>query len=228
MMLKNRIKHYIGRYPSLFMNLYRTFAPQKNQKLLFGHDTELVLEGYPRSANTFSVVAFEQAQSRPVKLAHHLHVEAQLIQAARENKPAVALLRNPEDCFRSLLVRHPETPVSWAINRYIQFYTAISKLGDKCLIITYEEVINDMGAVIEKINKHFGTNYDVPVHDQTMVQQVFSKVESINQQIDQGKESHVARPSKERKQQSQNIDFTGFENKIRQSKKLYEHLTSKL
>ena len=32
----------------------------------------LVIEGFPRSANTFAVVAFRQAQERYVPIAHHL------------------------------------------------------------------------------------------------------------------------------------------------------------
>lgn len=223
-MLKNRFKHYIGRYPSIFFPIYRMFAPGKNQKLLFQSDTELVIEGFPRSANTFAVVAFEQAQSRRVKLAHHLHVEAQLVQAAAENKPAVALLRKPEDCFRSLMIRHPETPLHWAIQRYIHFYSAVKKLGPKCLVVNYEEVISDMGSIVKKINKHFGSDFDVPVHNDGMVKNAFSEVESINQRIDQGKESHVARPSSERKEQAQKLDLSGYEEDINIAIDLYNCL----
>lgn len=223
-MLKNRFKHFIGRYPFVFFPFYKLLAPKPNLRLLYSNDTDLVIEGYPRSANTFSVVAFELAQSKTVKIAHHLHVEAQLIKAATENKPAVALLRNPEDSFRSLLVRHPETSISWAVNRYIQFYTAVKKLGENCLIVNYEDAIHDMGAVVELINKRFGSNFDVPVHDEAMVKNVFSEIESINQRIYQGKESHIGRPSNERKKIAQNIDFTGYEKEIRCATELYESI----
>lgn len=226
-MLKNRIKHFIGRFPSIFVPFYKLVGPGRNQKLLYGDDTELVIEGFPRSANTFAVVAFEQAQSRPVKSAHHLHVEAQLVKAALDNKPAVALIRNPEDCFRSLLIRHPRTPVMWAVNRYIHFYTAVEKLGDKCLVVTYEDVTKDMGAVIRRINSRFNTDYDVPVHDDEMVKKVFKEVESINKSLDQGKESHVARPSNERKVLAEKIDFTNYEKEIDCANKLYEALINK-
>ena len=214
-------------YPLLFFRFYKIFAPNNNQKLLYANDTELVIEGFPRSANTFAVVTFKQAQSRPVKMAHHLHVEAQLVQAAKENKPAVALLRNPEDSFRSLMIRHPETPVYWAIQRYIHFYSAIKKLGSKCLVVTYEEVISDMGGVVEKINKRFGTDFDVPIHDDGMVKNVFLEVESINKRIDQGKESHVARPSDERSEQSQKLNLSGYETDINKAMELYNCLKEK-
>lgn len=223
-MLKNRIKHFVGRSPSFFFPFYKIFGPKKNRVLLFDDNTKLVIEGFPRSANTFAVVAFEQAQSSTVKLAHHLHIEAQLMQAAAHDIPAVALLRNPEDSFRSLLVRHPETPVSWIIQRYIHFYTAVKNLGPKCLIVSYEDITNDMGAIVETINRRFDKNFDVPVHSDVMVSQVFQQIESYNKRVNQGKESHVARPSEERKRLAKDIDFTGHEEDIQKAIELYESL----
>ena len=228
MMLKNRIKHFVGQYPSLFFRFYRMFGPANNQKLLYGHDTEIVIEAFPRSANTFAVITFEQAQSRQVKIAHHLHVEAQLVQAAAENIPAVALIRNPEDSFRSLLVKHPETPVGWIINRYIQFYTAVNNLGTKCLVVKYEDVIHDMSAVVELINARFGCDFDVPVHNDAMVKNAFNKIESISRNMNQGKESQVARPSEERKKMAQSIDFSAYKKEIRRANDLYESIKASL
>lgn len=225
-MLKNRIKHFVGRFPSLFFPFYKVFGPRKNQKLLFDSNTELVIEGFPRSANTFAVVAFEQAQLTPVNLAHHLHVESQLTIAAKHGVPAVALLRNPEDSFRSLLIRHPDTPVSWIIQRYIHFYTAVKNAEPNCLVVEYEDIISDMGKVVDKINKHFDKNFTVPVHDEKMTKRVFEQIESFNKKVNQGRESHVARPSDERKKQAKEIDFTGHEKNIRLATALYESLKS--
>ena len=46
-------------------------------------DTELVIEGYPRSANSTTVYGFLKRQDRPVQVAHHKHNATQLLQAAR-------------------------------------------------------------------------------------------------------------------------------------------------
>jgi hypothetical protein len=50
--------------------------------------TEIVIEGYPRSGNTFAVVAFRLAQGREIEIAHHLHAAAQIKRAARLDVPA--------------------------------------------------------------------------------------------------------------------------------------------
>lgn len=61
----------ISHYPWLYFPIQR-LRPQRRD-LVVARDTEIVIEGYPRSANTFAVAAFLLAQGRPVKIAHHLH-----------------------------------------------------------------------------------------------------------------------------------------------------------
>jgi len=56
-------------------------------------ETEVVIDGFPRSGNTFAVVAFRQAQSRRVSVAHHGHVPALAIEAHRRGVPALVLIR---------------------------------------------------------------------------------------------------------------------------------------
>jgi len=67
--------------------------------------TELVIEGFARSGNTFAVAAFSLAQPRPVRLAHHLHAPAQVLLAARMGIPCIVLVRDPVDAVASRLIR---------------------------------------------------------------------------------------------------------------------------
>ena len=61
----------LSRIPGLFMPMARLLLTFQNQRskipyLLISDDTELVIEGYPRSANSFAVVAFEMAQGTTI------------------------------------------------------------------------------------------------------------------------------------------------------------------
>src|SRR5207247_8264431 len=49
-------------------------------------ETEICIEGFPRSGNTFAVIAFQQAQTRTVSIAHHVHAPGSVIGAARRRK----------------------------------------------------------------------------------------------------------------------------------------------
>jgi hypothetical protein len=74
-------RRHVGEHPLLFHNIYKLRL--RYQNLLVDRTTQLVIEGFPRSGNTFAVVAFEQAQRQSVRIAHHLHAPAQVMLAAR-------------------------------------------------------------------------------------------------------------------------------------------------
>ena len=160
MNVKNNIKHICGRYPSIFFPLYRSLAPESHIKeCLLNDSSELVIEGFPRSANTFSVVAFRQAQGRNVPMAHHLHVEAQILKGVSKGLPVVVLIRNPMDAVKSLLIRHPLVRPDDAFKRYIEFYSAVERVADEVVIAEFNEVTTEFGGVIDRINKKYGTDY---------------------------------------------------------------------
>src|SRR5437773_3659904 len=68
-----------------------------------GPDTEIVIEGFPRSATSFAVAAFRLAQDREVVVGHHVHSPAQVIEAVRRGVPAIVLVREPEEAALSFL-----------------------------------------------------------------------------------------------------------------------------
>lgn len=90
-----------------------------------GPNTELVIEGFPRSGNTFAGAAFTVVQGRPVTLGRHMHRPAQVIAAARRGLPTLVFIRRPSDAVLSLVIRHPHISIAKALNDYIRFYTAI-------------------------------------------------------------------------------------------------------
>ncbi|WP_436638024.1 hypothetical protein [Microbaculum sp. FT89] len=87
--------------PRLYFGLRRLTGT--HDRLCVGRDTDIVIEGFPRSANSTTVTHFRLRQSRPVAIAHHKHHAAQLIRAADWGIPAVALVRPPRDAVVSLL-----------------------------------------------------------------------------------------------------------------------------
>ncbi|MEF8940976.1 MAG: hypothetical protein V5A22_14125, partial [Salinivenus sp.] len=69
--------------------------------------TEFVLDGFQGSGNSFATVAFKSCQKTPVRIAHHLHAPAQIIQAVRWGIPTLVTLRSPADAVVSLVSRWP-------------------------------------------------------------------------------------------------------------------------
>src|SRR2546427_7470725 len=68
-------------------------ARLRHHGVLAGPGTDILIEGFPRSANSFSVAAFRLAQGPPVEVAHHTHAPANAIAAFRRHIPALILIR---------------------------------------------------------------------------------------------------------------------------------------
>jgi hypothetical protein len=95
---RHRAVTFASTRPALYFGLRR--ATGTLDALCIAPDTELVIEGYPRSANSTTVYGFLDRQPMPVKVAHHKHHAAQLLRAVERSVPAVMLIREP--CAASL------------------------------------------------------------------------------------------------------------------------------
>ncbi len=217
---KNKIKHALGVNPFLFSCVFRLFGG-KNKWLMFDANTEIVIEGFPRSANTFSVTYFLITQPKAVSVAHHLHVEAQLIWAAKNDIPGVVLIRDPEDCVRSLCVREKRTSVKRALTRYIKYYTNLMPYKDSLVVAEFSLVISDMEKVINSVNAKYGVSFEACPHTNELVAKIYNEIESINSRLDGGKSTHVARPNNYRKEMISQIDFVGNEELLLAAKRTY-------
>jgi hypothetical protein len=169
---------YVGKYPRLFHTLYASRRWSRIRAV--NRTTQLVIEGYPRSANTFAEVAFRQAQRDSVRIAHHLHAPAQIIRAAQWQIPTIVLIREPTDAVLSYVVRHPQISVSHALRAYISFYRTVARFRSAYVVGTFREVTEDYGAVIQRVNAKFGTHFALFEHTEANVEKVFTIVEYLN------------------------------------------------
>lgn len=193
--LKERALMYTRRHPQLFFGLYS--VRPKYRDLLVDSGTELVIEGFPRSGNTFGVFAFRYAQPREIHVAHHMHAPAQMMRAARRKIPALLLMRDPVDAVLSLMLRDPRFTAEMALRYYVSFYDAVSAFRDHYVLGTFEEVTGDYGAVVDRINDKFGTGFTPFDHTQENVDRVFEQIEESHRAKRRNEviEEQIARPS---------------------------------
>ena len=144
--------------------------------------TEIVIEGYPRSGNTFAVVAFRLAQGREIEMAHHLHAAAQIKRAARLDVPAIVLIREPSEAILSLVVRDPHASMRWALRSYIRFYSTVVPYLEKTVIAPFEMVTSDLASIIQMVNTRYGTAFKEFVPTEDALNSVRQTVEWMAQQ----------------------------------------------
>jgi hypothetical protein len=223
------LQTYAGKHPAVFYGLYR--LTRKDQARVVTPDTQLVIEGFPRSANSFARVAFNRAQSERVRIANGLHVPAQVIRAARWRIPTLVLIRNPKDAVLSLVIRDPIS-VDQALRYYVSFYETAEKYRDAYVLGLFEEVTGDFGQVIRRMNEKFGTTFSLFRHDEENVSKLFAGMETQARKK-YGEtlwERKVQRPAAVREKIKDEIEYESENPKrkklIARAEAVYDRLTS--
>ncbi len=155
---RHRLRTRFCEIPALYLPFARRKYPGPSPEVI-SSETQFVIDGYTRSASTFAVYALQLAQSTPIRLAHHLHAPAQLIEAARNKVPALAVIREPQGAVLSQLIREPDVALRDAIVAYARFYECLLPYRDHFVVADFEEVTKDFGAVIRRVNERFGTAF---------------------------------------------------------------------
>lgn len=167
-LLKTDLLRSISTRPSLYYGMRRLTGRFDSRCIT--RNTDLVIEGYPRSANSFTRTEFRNRQQISVKLADHLHVPAQLLRAVQWDIPAVMLIRSPQQsvisrCALILEAERREGRVLYVpsfvqcLKGWLAFYQATIPHTDNIVIAPFEEVTADISTIIREVNTRFGTAF---------------------------------------------------------------------
>ena len=134
-------------------------ARRRHGEAVVSESTELVIDGFTRSASTFAVVAFQLTQPRPVRVGHHLHAPGQIIQAVRLDVPVLLTVRPPEDTVLSLVVREPYVTIRQGLAAYARFHRRLLGCRDGMVVADFPEVTERVDRSIARVNARFGTGF---------------------------------------------------------------------
>lgn len=172
----------------------------RNRAVVDGR-TELVIEGFPRSANTFAAVAFQVAQPRPVRLAHHLHAQSQVTWALEAGIPALVVIREPSAAAASVVTRSPHLTLSDVLSGYARFYESLMPHRDGCVLGLFDRVTTDFGAVIRELNARASTHFEPFEHTDVNTADVYGLIElrtsqpALAQAVDRFTSGALTRPA---------------------------------
>ena len=124
-------------------------------------DTELVIDGFQGSANSYLTRAFKHAQPQPVQLAHHLHAAVGVLKAVEMEIPALVTLREPKGAALSLVSRWPYVSMAQALRSYVRYYEAIDPVVDRVVVSPFVITTRHPNLAIEGVNERFGTAFTV-------------------------------------------------------------------
>ena len=162
--------------------------------------TEIVIEGFPRSGNTFATFALHEAEGREVDVSSHVHVPAQVKVAVKMGKPTLVVVRDPMGTLTSLLTAAPHVRFDAAIREYIHHHRELVPFRDGFVVGTFEKTTTDFSAVIDAVNQRFGTTFSTFTQTPETVDRVFDRIDAHHRRTygDQASERVVPRPSRAR------------------------------
>jgi len=206
------IKHAIW----MQANIYQAFMPFiRFYKILGNKNLEvaskrsrIIIEGYPRCANTFAYAAFDMVQSKKIKIAHHVHGASQITFGVRHNIPTMVLIRNPKDAISSLIVREPSISVNQALKNYILFYDKVLPYKNQYVVAPFRMVINEYEKIIQAVNEKYDTSFNIFYSTPENTEKCFKIIDNMDKQDKNTEDfnvTSVARPTEEKVSLKSNV-----------------------
>jgi O-antigen/teichoic acid export membrane protein len=195
----------LERYPAIYLPLARRRNPARP---LLDRTTDLVIEGFPRSGNTFLVSWVSHANPQ-LRIASHLHSVAHVRAALGLGVPVVVVLRDPEHAISSELIRvsvvlGSPPPITAQLARYQRFYEGIARHPDQLTLSPFETTTHAPERVVEALRARWGM--PLSVVPATEAAQVLADVDERTVAARGGlDELAVARPSAQRQEISRRV-----------------------
>lgn len=168
-------RHWISRY--------RIYLPYARRRAVYSDavvrpETQVLIEGFPRSGSSFALVATRFAQDASVNIAHHLHSAANVKEAIRLGVPTLLLVRNPADVALSEKIRNPAITLRQALRAYVAYYDAVMPYAPKVTVADFEQVTGNFSDVISRLNRRYGLDLKLFEHTPENVARCFRIIES--------------------------------------------------
>ena len=172
----------IERSPRLYLTVQnrRLGRVAKTANRLVRPNSELVIEGFPRCANSYAVKAFRAANDPEdlMDIATHAHSPAVIIMGIRWDIPTLVLIREPEEAVLSKVAKvleFDEIPgldktqpaedpavrrlVFYWTARFASFYARLRPYAGRFVAADFESVTRRFPNVMERLNQRYGKGY---------------------------------------------------------------------
>ena len=217
-------KNAMGLHPATLPILLRMTPTGTSRQLRA--DTHLVVEGFPRSGNTFTAFALQHAGGSELNLSSHVHHPSQVKLAVARGIPTVLVIREPVGTLASYLIAGPHGRARGVLKEYISYYSEVLPLLDDVLVVRFEDITTDMGSVTRRINARFDLSIPPFEHVPDNVDAVYRAIKQHHDALHGINEGLMARPVEARKALNQRhrdeIQSPELEPLLERATRLYE------
>lgn len=173
--LLRRAKYLLGHEPAL-LPVYLRLTPLGTSRKVTEF-TDLVVEGFPRSGNTFTVFALEDASAHELTIASHVHQPSQVKLALARGIPTILVIRDPVSALASYLVYDQRFTASMVLGEYCRYHRELVPYAERLLICRFDEVTSDMPSVIDRINHRYSWQIPPFNNEASNVKEIMARIE---------------------------------------------------
>jgi hypothetical protein len=161
-LIKNLYRHiriFIKETPILYSVIAKNLSDEAR---MVDKHTEIVIEGFQRSGNTFAWFLVKELYGYKVDIAHHTHSVANLKLAIKYNKKLIVIIRDPLDSLTSAAIYRCKDGDVKCVNNHIQFliddyksfyiYLGLIKLKNNVIIYHFSSLVNNPLEFCNKIS----------------------------------------------------------------------------
>lgn len=199
---KEWVKTYLQRIPWFYQLVMRWKARRHPVLLVRKGFTQIVIEAYPRSSNSFAVRLFRHANPDiPAdRISHHSHIVSNVRHAVGWGIPVLVIIREPVKTISSNMLAVQDTSdgrLEILTVKYLDFYTWVRNNAEKVVIARFEDIVEGRFRMIsEALNNKFGVNFSVQFDEAEIARQAR---ESIRKHSPNKSDPHrVPLPSEQR------------------------------
>ena len=159
-------------------------------------ETDICIEGFPRSGNTYFVSAF-LSWNRGGAVAHHSHLAGSVKYAVKRDIPTVILIREPQDAAASAMAWDGLLWVPVALLGYIHFYRVLWRYRQKFLVLSFDDVTGRPDECIQKINRRFSRTFNYEEFSVLVDEKIRTRLKTVDLRHDrEGTSSSLPNPQK--------------------------------
>jgi hypothetical protein len=186
----------LGNHP-VFLPIVLRATPRGTSRRITAR-TQVVVEGFPRSGNTFAAAALRHVGGGGLVIASHVHTPSQVVLATRRGIPTLVVVRRPVDSVASLLIAAPHVHFDRALEEWTDHYRRMWALRDALVVATFDQVTDDFGSVLDRLNSRFGLELPGFAHEPDELAAVMSIMAADHQRYHEGDERSAPWPVERR------------------------------
>jgi hypothetical protein len=141
--------------------LYRPVGLHRRRIDVADMNLDFHVDGFPRSANTYTAFFLRHSQAERFRVRSHHHVPPSIISSVRHCKPVFFVLRHPRESALSYAVLQ-RGGLAAQLRYYRDFHRALHQYRSQLFVALFEDIVANLPALVRRFDQRFdiGLSHD--------------------------------------------------------------------